>query len=278
MVKMELGQVVIRRMKEEDIELVKELIKEGCQGTENRLLLHLLTRPLCLLLLATISSVLRCLLHSFLLAMMIPVFLLIVYLKITMPRSIGVLGTSQSCWDYVGSSYRGEQDTSLPNIYSRISGKPLANKKVKRRKSKSKSKEETESGESIDPERERVAGHVWLADWDGELVGCAFREAERRHGIRRICRVVVGCWYRREGLGRLIVQSLEQRERETGGRRIYAHVPYPSKMAEAFFRKLGYRLQGEGTYGEEEEEEEKLEKPETGLFGFQVTKVFFKDL
>ncbi|XP_067094663.1 probable N-acetyltransferase 14 [Osmerus mordax] len=276
MVKLELDQVVMRRMKEDDIETVKALIKEGCQGTENRLVLHLLTRPLCLLLLATISSFLRCLLHSFILALLVPVFLVIVYLKFTMPRYTGVLGTSRACWDYVGSSYRGAQDDTLSNPYARISGKTLGPKKKAKRRNVPKEKEE--SGEWVDPERERVAGQVWLADWDGEVVGCVAREGERRSGVRRICRVVVGCWYRREGLGRLLVQSLEQRERETGARRVYAYVPCPSKAAEAFFRKLGYRLQGEGTYGEEEEEEERLEKAETGFLGFQITKVFFKDL
>lgn len=154
MVRLELDQVLMRRMKEDDIEVVKVLVKvcragslastvksvqkllklasfqEGCEGTENRLILHILTRPLCLFMLAIFSSVLRCLVHSFILALAIPVFLLIVFLKITMPRSTGVLGSSRPYWDYVGSSYRGVQDETLQNPYCRISGRAPEIKKV----------------------------------------------------------------------------------------------------------------------------------------------------
>lgn len=105
-------------------------LQEGCEGTENRLILHILTRPLCLFILAVFSSILRCLVHSFILALAIPVFLLIVFLKITMPRSTGVLGSSRPYWDYVGSSYRGTQDETLQNPYCRISGKTPVTKRV----------------------------------------------------------------------------------------------------------------------------------------------------
>ncbi|CAL8247340.1 unnamed protein product [Lota lota] len=280
MVKLELDQVVIRRMKEDDIETVKALIKEGGEGTENRLILHVLTRPLCLFILAIISSVLRCLVHSFILALAIPVFLLIIFLKITMPRATGVLGTSRPYWDYVGSSLRGSQDDILENPYARISGKTAATQKPKRRV-KPKTKEEASApSERIDPDREETAGQVWLADCDGEIAGCVCRESEKRLGIRRICRVVVGSWYRREGLGRLLVQSLEHREREAGACRLYAHVPFPSKLGEVFFRKLGYRPLGERTGEEDEEEDEevKVERPERGFLGFPLTKVYYKDL
>ena len=104
--------------------------QEGGEGTENRLILHVLTRPLCLFVLAIISSVLRCVVHSFILALAIPVFLLIVFLKITMPRATGVLGTSRPCWDYVGSSFRGDGEDILENPYARISGKTAATQKV----------------------------------------------------------------------------------------------------------------------------------------------------
>ncbi|KAJ3598377.1 hypothetical protein NHX12_001887 [Muraenolepis orangiensis] len=276
MVKLELDQVVIRRMKEDDIETVKALIKEGGEGTENRLILHVLTRPLCLFILAIISSVLRCLVHSFILALAIPVFLLIIFLKFTVPRSTGILGTSRPCWDYVGSSFRGDQDETLENPYNRISGKAAATKKRR-------VKETCDPPEKIDPEREAAAGQVWLADCDGEIAGCVCREGERRPGFRRICRVVVGSWYRREGLGRLLVQSLERRERGAGARRLYAHVPFPSKLGEVFFRRLGYRPLGERTGEEEEEEEEedqelKVERAERGFLGFPLTKVYYKDL
>uniref|UniRef100_A0A3Q3JE66 Probable N-acetyltransferase 14 n=1 Tax=Monopterus albus TaxID=43700 RepID=A0A3Q3JE66_MONAL len=261
MVRLELDQVVIRRMKEDDIEMVKALIKEGCEGTENRLILHILTRPLCLFILAVFSSILRCLVHSFILALAIPVFLLIVFLKITMPRSTGVLGSSRPYWDYVGSSYRGTQDETLYNPYSRISGKTPLTKKVS----------------IVVCLKFLAAGQVWVADCEGEILGCIFRESETRAGIRRICRLVTGCWYRREGLGRQLVQSLEQRERETGARRVYAHVPYPSKVGEAFFRKLGYQQLGEGA-DEDNDEEMKLETPERGFLGHPLTKVFYRDL
>ncbi|XP_042279829.1 N-acetyltransferase 14 [Thunnus albacares] len=276
MVRLELDQVVMRRMKEDDIEIVKALIKEGCEGTENRLILHILTRPLCLFILAVFSSILRCLVHSFIMALAIPVFLLIVFLKLTMPRSTGVLGSSRPYWDYVGSSFRGTQDETLQNPFCRISGKTPVTKKS-RRSIGPKEKDKDTSTEKITPEREEEAGQVWVADCDGDILGCVFRESKQRAGIRRICRLVTGSWYRREGLGRLLVQSLEQRERETGAHRVYAHVPYPSKVGEAFFRKLGYQQLGEGT-DEDEDGERKLETPERGFLGYSLTKVFYKDL
>uniref|UniRef100_A0A3B4AL20 Probable N-acetyltransferase 14 n=1 Tax=Periophthalmus magnuspinnatus TaxID=409849 RepID=A0A3B4AL20_9GOBI len=269
MVRLELDQVVMRRMKEEDIEMVKALIKEGCEGNENRLILHILTRPLCLFILAVFSSILRCLVHSFILALAIPVFLLIVFLKITMPRSVGVLGSSRPSWDYVGSAYRDSQDETLPNPYCRISGKTR----------KLGAKEKSSSAETISPERAEAAGQVWVAECDGEIQGCIFRENEVRPGIRRLCRVVVSSWYRREGLGRLLVQSLQQRERDTGAHRVYAHVPYPSKVGEVFFRKLGFRILGQDSEEEEEDDKEiELETPERGFMGYPLTKVFYKDL
>ncbi|XP_038140326.1 N-acetyltransferase 14 [Cyprinodon tularosa] len=276
MVRLELDQVVMRRMKEDDIETIKALVKEGCEGTENRLILHILTRPLCLFILAVFSSILRCLVHSFILALAIPVFLLIVFLKITMPRSTGVLGSSRPYWDYVGSSYRGQQDETLQNPYCRISGKTQGTKKQRRRIG-SKDKDKEISSEKIPAEREQAAGQVWVADCEGEIVGCIFRESEMRPGVRRICRLVTGCWYRREGLARLLVQSLELKEREAGVHRVYAHVPYPSKVGEAFFRKVGYRQLGEAA-DEEEDEEMKKETPERGFMGYPLTKVFYKDL
>lgn len=126
-------------------------------------------------------------------------------------------------------------------------------------------------------ERARIAGEVWVAESDGEVLGCVARDGWSRHGVYRICRLVVQSWYRREGLGRLMVQSLEFRAKQTGVRTVYAHVPLPSKVGEAFFRKLGYRLQGE-TSGVEDEEEDDYEEPAKGWFGFPVTKVFVKDL
>ncbi|MEQ2269702.1 N-acetyltransferase 14, partial [Xenotaenia resolanae] len=145
-----------------------------------------------------------------------------------------------------------------------------------RRRIGSKDKDK-EISEEITAEREQAAGQVWVADCDGDIVGCIFRESETRPGVRRICRLVTGCWYRREGLGRLLVQSLELKERETGAWRVYAHVPYPSKVGEAFFRKVGYRQVAEAT-DEEDDDEMKKEIPERGFMGYPLTKVFYKDL
>nr|XP_057909993.1 probable N-acetyltransferase 14 [Doryrhamphus excisus]XP_057909994.1 probable N-acetyltransferase 14 [Doryrhamphus excisus]XP_057909995.1 probable N-acetyltransferase 14 [Doryrhamphus excisus] len=275
MVKLELGQVVMRRMKEDDIEMIKALIKEGCEGTENRLILHILTRPLCLFVLAVFSSGLRCLVHSFILALAIPVFLLIIYLKITMPCSTGVLGSSRPSWDYVGSSFRGTHDEMLQNPYARISDKKPTMRKPKRRMV---SKDSEASTESITPEREQAAGLVWVAECQGEILGCLFQESEKHPSIRRFCRLVTSSWYRREGLGRLFVQSLEQKEREAGALRVYTHVPYPSKVGEVFFLKLGYQQLGEKTDESAEDEDAWREAPERGFLGYPLTKVFYKDL
>ncbi|XP_017561518.2 N-acetyltransferase 14 [Pygocentrus nattereri] len=283
MVRLDLGNVVLRRMKEEDVEAVKALIKEGCEGTENRLILHLLTRPLALLMLATLSSVLRFLVHSFIVALLIPVFLCIVYLKLTIPRYTGILGSTRPYWDYLGSCYRAGSEPDLPNPHAG-KGKLLINQdKAKRRKKakeqeRGKTKEEKVDEDDL-KERARVAGEVWVADCEDEVLGCVARDGWSRDGVYRICRLVVQSWYRREGLGRLLVQSLEAKARQSGIARVYAHVPFPSKVGEAFFRKLGYRLQGE-TAGvqDEEEEEDDYEEPEKGWLGFPVTKVFVKDL
>ncbi|TRY65537.1 hypothetical protein DNTS_001174 [Danionella cerebrum] len=279
MVRVDLGDVVLRRMQEKDIEDVKALIKEGLEGTENRLVLHLLTRPLALLLLAILSSILRCLLHSFILALVIPVFLSVIYLKFTIPRSGGILGSSRPFWDYVGSSYKAETEPDLPNPHSQRSNLSSKPEKTRRRK---KTKEKEVEREHVDEDelkqRARVAGKVWVADSDGEIVGCVARDGWSRDGVCRVCRLVVQCWYRREGLGRLMVQGLEARTKECGIRRVIAHVPFPSKLGEAFFRRLGYRLQGETAGIEEEEEEEDYEEPEKGWLGYPLTRVFIKDL
>ncbi|KAI5620429.1 N-acetyltransferase 14 [Silurus asotus] len=288
MAHLNLGNVVLRLMTEDDIEAVKALIKQGCEGMENRLILHLLTRPLAVLLLATVSSVLRFVMHSFLLALFIPVLLLIVYLKLTIPRSTGILGSSKPYWDYLGSSYHARSQPDLPNPHAAKAKLVNDQDKAKRRKKakeKHKSKEEekgkAEDREKVDEddlkERARVAGEVWIAECDGEVLGCVARDVWSRRCVYRICRLVVQSWYRREGLGRLLVQSLESRAKQSGVRRVYAHVPFPSKVGEAFFRKLGYRLQGE-TSGVEGEEDEDNEEPEKGWLGFPVTKVFVKDL
>ncbi|XP_063054097.1 probable N-acetyltransferase 14 [Engraulis encrasicolus] len=292
MVRLDLGNVVLRRMTLDDIESVKALIKEGCEGTENRLVLHLLTRPLALFLLAVLSSILRCLIHSFVLALVIPVFLAVIYLKLTMPRSTGILGAHRRYWDYVGSTYKAETDSELVNPYSRMAkpvvvtkAKPQETKTGKRKKKKGekdKGKEKEKEKEKHDMEdledRARVAGEVWVADSEGEVIGCLSREPVNRAGVTRVCRLVVSSWYRREGVASLLVQCLAHREKGRGSRRVYAHVPFPSRVGEAFFRKLGYRLQGEVADGEEVDEDDDYEDPQRGWLGYPITKVFVKDM
>ncbi|XP_018591649.1 putative N-acetyltransferase 14 [Scleropages formosus] len=286
MVKVDLSQVVLRRMKEDDIETVKELIKEGSRGSENRLILHLLTRPLGLLLLAVVSSVLRCILHNFIFALVLPVFVVIIYLKLTIPRSVGILGTSKPYWDYVGSCYKGPRDCIMENPYSqgtRRGSGPGTN--IDSGKSKSAELQEKTRRRQKDKarqmeEREWEAGEVWLAVLDGEIVGCISLEGGLSEKVCRICRLVVQCWYRREGLGRLLVESVERREKGLGRKKVYAHVSIASKVGEAFFCSLGYHKKGvlqEGGMEEDEMEEEEVVE-EKGWMGFQVNKVFVKNL
>nr|XP_023671226.1 N-acetyltransferase 14 [Paramormyrops kingsleyae]XP_023671227.1 N-acetyltransferase 14 [Paramormyrops kingsleyae] len=271
--KLELSQVALRRMKEEDINIVKELIKEGSQGSENRLILYLLTRPLALLLLAIASSVLRCLLHSFILALVLPVFAVIIYLKLTIPRTLGILGTSKPYWDYIGSSYRGPGDCTMENPYvQRKEGNVGTSTKAqdKGRCQKGKSRE-------MDA-REREAGEVWLAVLDGEIIGCIALEGGLSEDICRICRLVVQCWYRKEGLGRLLVESVERQEKALGRNRVCAHVPIASKVAMAFFQKLGYCRKEDLTEGELEGDKLGEIVEERSWMGFPVNRVFVKDL
>lgn len=190
------------------------------------------------------------------------------------------MGSSKPYWDYVGSSYHADTEPDLPNPHA---GRAKLEKTRRRKKPKEKEKDKTNEREQVDEdelkERAKVAGEVWVVDSDGEIMGCVARDGWSRDGVCRICRLVVQSWYRREGLGRLLVQGLESRTKQSGIRRVYAHVPFPSKVGEAFFRRLGYRLQGEtaGTTGEEEEDDD-YEEPEKGWLGCPLTKVFVKDL
>lgn len=249
-------------------------------------MLHLLTRPLALFMLAVLSSILRCIVHSFVLALVIPVFLAVIYLKLTLPRSTGILGAHRRYWDYVGSTYQSEKDSELVNPYSRMArpvggkAKPQPQEKAKRRKKGEKDKAKEKEKHDLEDleDRARVAGEVWVADSDGEVIGCLSREPANRPGVTRVCRLVVQSWYRREGVGGLLVQCLAHREKEQrGSRRVYAHVPFPSRVGEAFFRKLGYRLQGEVADGEEVEDND-YEQPQRGWLGYPITKVFVKDM
>lgn len=80
-------QLAIREMKEDEAPLVLELLKDGFKDTENRLILYVLTRPMALLLMAIVSSGLRFLLNSFVVALVLPVLLTVVALKLLLWRS-----------------------------------------------------------------------------------------------------------------------------------------------------------------------------------------------
>ncbi|XP_006275451.1 probable N-acetyltransferase 14 [Alligator mississippiensis] len=84
---LDLAQLAVRRMREEEAPIVLELLKDGFKDTENRLILYVLTRPLVLLLMAVVSSALRFLLNSFVAALLVPVLLTIVALKLLLWRS-----------------------------------------------------------------------------------------------------------------------------------------------------------------------------------------------
>ncbi|ELK23876.1 Soluble scavenger receptor cysteine-rich domain-containing protein SSC5D [Myotis davidii] len=72
----------VREMREDEKALVLEMLKAGVKDTENRVALHALTRPPTLLLLAAASSGLRFVLASFALALLLPVLLAVVALKL----------------------------------------------------------------------------------------------------------------------------------------------------------------------------------------------------
>ncbi|XP_078510977.1 putative N-acetyltransferase 14 isoform X1 [Lissotriton helveticus] len=81
------SQLSIREMREEEAQLVLEMLKDGFKDTENRLILYVLTRPMSLLILAVISSGLRFLINSFIAALLIPVLVAIVVLKLLLWHS-----------------------------------------------------------------------------------------------------------------------------------------------------------------------------------------------
>nr|XP_020663058.1 N-acetyltransferase 14 [Pogona vitticeps]XP_020663059.1 N-acetyltransferase 14 [Pogona vitticeps]XP_020663060.1 N-acetyltransferase 14 [Pogona vitticeps] len=80
-------QLAIREMREDEAPIVLELLKDGFKDTENRLILYVLTRPLALLLMAVVSSGLRFFLNSFVVALVLPVVLTVVALKLLLWRS-----------------------------------------------------------------------------------------------------------------------------------------------------------------------------------------------
>lgn len=81
----------VREMREDERPLVLEMLKAGVKDTENRVALHVLTRPPALLLLAAASSGLRLVLASFALALLLPVFLAVAALKLGLRARWGSL-------------------------------------------------------------------------------------------------------------------------------------------------------------------------------------------
>ncbi|MEE6483295.1 hypothetical protein FKM82_013498 [Ascaphus truei] len=81
------SQLSVREMRENEAQMVLEMLKDGFKDTENRLILHILTRPITLLLMAVASSGLRFFLNSFIAALLIPVLLAVVALKLMLWRS-----------------------------------------------------------------------------------------------------------------------------------------------------------------------------------------------
>ncbi|KAM4703599.1 putative N-acetyltransferase 14 [Rhinophrynus dorsalis] len=81
------AQLSVREMREDEAQMVLEMLKDGFKDTENRLILYILTRPMTLLLMAVASSALRFFLNSFIAALLIPVLLAVVALKLMLWRS-----------------------------------------------------------------------------------------------------------------------------------------------------------------------------------------------
>ncbi|XP_030053599.1 putative N-acetyltransferase 14 [Microcaecilia unicolor] len=96
------SQLSVREMRENEQQIVLEILKEGFKDLENRLILYVLTRPPTLLLLAVISSGLRFLLHSFLAALLLPVLFTVAVLKLVLWRSPDLsqtgTGSQHSLW------------------------------------------------------------------------------------------------------------------------------------------------------------------------------------
>ncbi|KAM6451979.1 putative N-acetyltransferase 14 [Liasis olivaceus] len=96
-------QLLIREMREDEAPIVLELLKDGFKDTENRLILYVLTRPLALLLMAVVSSGLRFFLNSFVVALVLPVLLTVVALKLLLWRSPDL----KHLHAYYSASHRG---------------------------------------------------------------------------------------------------------------------------------------------------------------------------
>ncbi|KAK6468635.1 N-acetyltransferase 14 [Huso huso] len=101
---LDLSTVLVREMREDEAEFVTELLKDCFRGSENRLVLYLLTRPCSLLLLAVGSSALRFVFNSFMAALVVPVLLALCFLKLSCRGAGGLRDASYYRQGAAGSS------------------------------------------------------------------------------------------------------------------------------------------------------------------------------
>ena len=90
--------------------------------------------------------------------------------------------------------------------------------------------------------------HFWVADVDGEVKGMVGvqRRDEEEAELRRMS---VAADTRRRGIGWKLLETVEAFCREKGYRRISLSTVTQLQPAIAMYRKFGYELADEGTYG-----------------------------
>ncbi|KAK1150661.1 N-acetyltransferase 14-like isoform X2 [Acipenser oxyrinchus oxyrinchus] len=296
---LDLSTMLVREMREDEAEFVTELLKDCFRGSENRLVLYLLTRPCSLLLLAVGSSALRFVFNSFMAALVVPVLLALCFLKLSCRGVGGLRDASYYRQDAAGSSdtreTRKDSDTSKAskvNEHSKTNtaSAPSDTSKTKPGAEKGDntpgcSKPGSEDSDSEWSEGERggvgrlgwgasfrvqlqlqpppLAPALWVCESQGEVLGCVARDAGPLPGQALLCCLAVSSWHRRQGLGSAMVTRFERQARRDGFSSIGARVSAGSKVGVAFFQKLGYESCGAG---------------ERGWLGYSVTQEFRKQL
>jgi len=82
---------------------------------------------------------------------------------------------------------------------------------------------------------------VWLAEVDGETVGCiALRRLTGKPGCAEIKRLYVRPCYRGQGLADLLLAALESYARESGYRWLYLDTAADMKAAARFYKRQGF--------------------------------------
>ncbi|KAG2457850.1 N-acetyltransferase 14 [Polypterus senegalus] len=223
MSKLDPNAVLVRLLRQGDTEIVTEILKDTFKGAENRLILYLLTRPCALLLLAISSSALRFLVNSFIAALVLPVFVAAFYLKLTIWRLTDAHYSSNALWEH----YCGSRDS----VHDKHSGDGDSPHGVHNRSRSSGSR--TKPGSS-------PTCRLWVAEWDGEILGCVARDLGSNSGQARLCRLAVSSWHRREGVGTLLVREFERQAKLDGYSSVSAHVSVVSKVGVEFFKNVGY--------------------------------------